>query len=59
MLGHRPKGTAKEEWGSGAEWMDAEEEEATGEEEDDMMNDSVTTAVTGTETETGAPATND
>jgi len=59
MLGHRPKGSAKEGGESGAELVDAEVEEATGEAEDVTMTASATTAVTATETETGAPATND
>jgi len=59
MLGDWPKGTAKEEGGSRAELMEAEKEEAMGEAEDVTMSESATTAGTGTETETGAPATND
>jgi len=59
MLGHRPKGTAKEGGGSGAKFVDVEEEEATGEVEDVIMTESATTAPAGTETEPGALATND
>ena len=59
MLRHRPKGTAKERRGSGAELVDAEEQEEMGEAEDITMTESATMAATGTETEAGGRATND
>jgi len=58
ILGHSTEGTIKVEGGCGAEMVDSEDKEATGETEDVTMTECETMAPTATETETGAPATN-
>jgi len=61
VLGHRPKDTAKVGWGSEAELVNGEEEEALGEVEDVTMTEIAPTPATetGTQTETRTLATND